>query len=195
MNGKNKKTGRLLMIIVIAILLFTNAGTGYLYYETVSRSEAKILVYQGFYEENERLLSAVQEYKRENARLLESIATLENETETLKSGVAVPQPPGSSEVTEHIYTQTFRYIEDYEYSGEAPSVRHIVVDQFQAFNPTIIPVNTGRFDVDFIKDHFYEITFRTFISGKGTSDKVEIIKIIETEKVAFEQVQEPGHLS
>ena len=39
------------------------------------------------------------------------------------------------------YTQTFKYIEDYEYKGATNTERFIVVDRFQEFIPSILMIN------------------------------------------------------
>lgn len=85
------------------------------------------------------------------------------------------------------YTQTFKYIEDYEYKGATNTERFIVVDRFQEFIPSILMINDEEILKDkLIPSNFYEITFvKDIISGKYS-----IKEIKKTDKLGLDQTQE-----
>lgn len=85
------------------------------------------------------------------------------------------------------YTQTFKYIEDYEYKGATNKERFIVVERFQEFIPSILMINDENILKDkLITNNFYEITFvKDVISGKYS-----IKEIKGTDKLGLDQTQE-----
>lgn len=85
------------------------------------------------------------------------------------------------------YTQTFKYIEDYEYKGATNIERFIVVERFQEFIPSILMINDENILKDeLITNNFYEITFvRDVISGTYS-----IKEIKGTDKLGLDQTQE-----
>lgn len=85
------------------------------------------------------------------------------------------------------YTETFKYIEDYEYKGATNTERFIVVDRFQEFIPSILMINDEEILKDkLIPSNFYEITFvKDIISGKYS-----IKEIKKTGKLGLDQTQE-----
>ena len=82
-------------------------------------------------------------------------------------------------------TQTYYYIEDYNYTGETNTERFIVVDKFQRKIPEILVIENGTVINDELVPHTgYEIKFNV-VNG----EKI-IKKITKTDKVAFDQIQE-----
>ncbi len=82
-------------------------------------------------------------------------------------------------------TQTYYYIEDYNYKGETNTERFIVVDKFQRHIPEIFVIRNESVINDALVPHTnYEIKF-TIIDGE------KIIKeITKADKVIFDQIQE-----
>lgn len=195
MEGKEAKTASPFIVFVCFLHILSVVGLAFLYFTVIKTSNSNSAAYLDVKDENTKLSSELSKAIEENEKLLVESADLLDEIEALKSNLNdLVLADNSSNSVEHVYTQTFRYIEDYNYEGDSTSARFIIVDQFQMHNPTIITFDANRFAVEFISDHFYEITFRTFISSKGNSDKLEITKIVETDKVAFDQIQEPWYL-
>ena len=84
-----------------------------------------------------------------------------------------------------LLTQTYYYIEDYNYTGETNTERFIVVDKFQRNIPEILVIENGTVINDELVPHTgYEIKFTTR-NGEKT-----IKEITKTDKVAFDQIQE-----
>lgn len=82
-------------------------------------------------------------------------------------------------------TQTYYYIEDYNYTGETNTERFIVVDKFQRNIPEIFVIENRVVINDELVPHTgYEIKFTTR-NGEKT-----IKEITKTDKVAFDQIQE-----
>jgi len=132
-----------------------------------------------------------EEYEKNIKSLENKIFDLEIELKTLEDKIKEFDESNLVE-SENVYTQTFRYISDYDYAKGMNNIRFIIVDQFQEFNPKMLSVNKSRFTIDFVEDHFYEITFKAVYKGNQLLEKIEIIDIVETEKTGFEQVQQPG---
>ena len=82
-------------------------------------------------------------------------------------------------------TQTYYYIEDYNYTGETNTERFIVVDKFQRKIPEILVIeNRTVINDELVPHNGYEIKFNV-VNG----EKI-IKKITKTDKVAFDQIQE-----
>lgn len=82
-------------------------------------------------------------------------------------------------------TQTYYYIEDYNYTGETNTERFIVVDKFQRNIPEIFVIGNRTIINDELVPHTaYEIKF-TVINEEKT-----IEEITKTDKIGFDQIQE-----
>lgn len=123
--------------------------------------------------EQKKLQSSIDNYKIRNEELNEKVSDLKNELKFFNDYICE-------------YTQTFRYIDEYDYQGTVPESKFIVVDRFQEHFPIILVINKEKFDINFEKNKNYEITFNGSINGNKTA----ITKIEETEKVGLEQIQE-----
>lgn len=87
------------------------------------------------------------------------------------------------------YTQTFRYIEDYDFIGTVPNIRFIVVDKYQEYIPRILNFNVDDISVDLEKGKYYEIKF--IETKKGSNNFIKNIEsITPTDNEAFDQIQE-----
>ena len=87
------------------------------------------------------------------------------------------------------YTETYFFVDYYDYQGTVPTDKYIIVDKFQAQEPIIIRYNSSKFNINFEKGKNYEFTFTSIISN-GVEDKKTVVDIKPTEKLGLEQIQE-----
>ena len=104
------------------------------------------------------------------------IKTLEEENSKLKS-------------KDCRYTETYFFVDYYDYQGTVPTDKYIIVDKFQAQEPIIIKYNSSEFNIDFEKGKNYEFTFTSTIKN-GVEGRKIIVDIKPTDKIAFDQIQE-----
>ena len=87
------------------------------------------------------------------------------------------------------YTETYNFIEYYDFIGTVPTSKFVVVSKFQEFSPKIIEYNESKFNIEFEKGSNYEFTFTSEIRN-GRIDYPRLINIVKTDKVGLDQIQE-----
>lgn len=87
------------------------------------------------------------------------------------------------------YTETYFFVDYYDYQGDVPTEKYIIVDKFQAHEPIIIKYDSSKFNIDFEKRQNYEFTFTSLISN-GVELKKTIVDIKPTDKIGLDQIQE-----
>ena len=126
-------------------------------------------------------------YLKENKDLKQKIANLNTELEGLKIENN-NQNNNKNEDQQCTYTQTYRFIENYDYMGTVPSEKFIVVDAFQEFMPVVLKYNDNEFNIDFEKNSYYEFTFEGRVIN-GIEIR-HIKNIVKTDKTGMEQINE-----
>lgn len=156
-----------IIIIVIGIVILL--GSGFLYWNINSK-------YKNILNINKDLENKLSIYINQNEELEEKVQNMQEKVDYSKNRMCE-------------YTQTFYYLGDYDYIGNVPTSRFIIVDSFQSFSPIILEIDTSKFDIDFKYNQNYEITFVTKIKD-GISEKPSITNIVETDKKGLNQIQE-----
>ena len=87
------------------------------------------------------------------------------------------------------YIKTYYFVDYYDYQGDIPTDKYIIVDKYQEHNPIIIKYNTNDFDIVFEKGSNYEFTFTSIIE-KGIESKKTIVDIRKTDRLGMDQIQE-----
>ena len=100
-------------------------------------------------------------------------------------------------VKECTYTETFQFVDYYNYDGINKSNvdYYIILDKWLNKEPIRIErINSNIFDVDFINGNNYEITYNIRVSYDGETnlftENKEIVNIKSTLKEGMDQIQE-----
>ena len=100
-------------------------------------------------------------------------------------------------VKECTYTETFQFVDYYNYDGINKSNvdYYIILDKWLNKEPIRIErINSNIFDVEFVKGNNYEITYNIKVSYDGETnlftENKEIVNIKSTLKEGMDQIQE-----
>lgn len=100
-------------------------------------------------------------------------------------------------VKECTYTETFQFVDYYNYDGinKSDVDYYIILDKWLNKEPIRIErINSNIFDVDFVKGNNYEITYNVKVSYDGETnlftENKEIVNIKSTLKEGMDQIQE-----
>lgn len=100
-------------------------------------------------------------------------------------------------VKECTYTETFQFVDYYNYDGinKSDVDYYIILDKWLNKEPIRIErINSNIFDVDFVKGNNYEITYNIKVSYDGETnlftENKEIVNIKSTLKEGMDQIQE-----
>ena len=93
-----------------------------------------------------------------------------------------------------IYTETYFFVDYYDYQGDVPTEKYIIVDKFQMHEPMIIKYDSSKFNIDFEKRQNYEFTFKSIVTN-GVEGRKTIVDIKPTDKIGFDQIQESCYTS
>ena len=126
---------------------------------------------------------------KEKNNLKDEVKSLKEELNIEKQKQDTKNSDIVEDTKECTYTKTYFFIDYYDYQGDVPSEKYIIVDQFQDHAPKIIKYSTNMFDIDFEKGANYEFTFKSGIRN-GIIEDDWLINIEKTDKLGMEQVEE-----
>lgn len=127
-----------------------------------------------------------RKYVSENNKLKNENSKLQEQLNKENSNISNDK---KEEINTCTYTKTYRFIEYYDFQGEVPTAKFIVVDQFQIHSPIIIEYNSSNFNIDFEKNSYYEFTFTSLVNDYGESKK-NVTNIVKTDKTGIDQINE-----